>query len=558
MEYRAQGDRKQFQRDVIPELETMRKNSFTSGRVFGDISEAEMKGQAISLVKKLTDSEIENLVDKAGFDEDYAYVLKAKLKGRRQFLIKRFKIEEENRERPMPVGRERVAKALDRISNTEREKLENIGFNPRVSLLADTDYIENQQIDIIEQEGQYVVQFKINQAKLDDAKSAIIDYCRYARCEEGLIQYVDMRVDKLGQLDFLIGNAKVTALSDDAWVKVSRGEKRSSVGLVQIEIKKGEDPVKTKELIGTYIDQAFSQIFDKKEALLPPPPESTTDYMLNRRAWLWKRQPGELKDEEVQEVLATSKRAEVFPNYWTVVEEGAHLKYWDEHGPYAIFHKIFSLARLPLMIKSGGLLSSHERFRRGLLIAGESSSSDFQYGGADSVFVRTAVEQAINNGKKQKRFTSAISGSPCLIFSPEIFDRTDWYAYEGDNYGSTEPDKFNRRQTPGELFSEQKDKYYSSSNEQMFRLGIPFEHVIGISCSVDDRDEIIELLKSNGINEINNQPIEEFVVVATNELEVIEVTKKYMAGNKSKKYEEYEVTQEDMEYKRKGKRPNKL
>src|SRR3990172_2264272 len=61
-------------------------------------------------------------------------------------------------------------------------------------------------------------------------------------------------------------------------------------------------------------------------------------------------------------------------------------------------------------------------------------------------------------------------------------DRTDWYAYRTDKYGSTVPNLFNTRQSPRELFDEDANDGCSLTNEQMFRVGIPLEKIKAIVC----------------------------------------------------------------------------
>ncbi|MFZ4632026.1 MAG: hypothetical protein ACOYL8_02340 [Patescibacteria group bacterium] len=97
--FRARGGQKEYPSDQIPELKNMRDLNFPSGRVFGDITEENMRQQAEKLINALSEEDIDKIIEQSGCSEEMAETLKTGLKGRRQFLIKHFKIEsKENKE----------------------------------------------------------------------------------------------------------------------------------------------------------------------------------------------------------------------------------------------------------------------------------------------------------------------------------------------------------------------------------------------------------------------------------------------------------------------------
>ena len=163
--------------------------------------------------------------------------------------------------------------------------------------------------------------------------------------------------------------------------------------------------------------------------------------------------PASLFNKNRAEAAAGLKRREVFPGYHTMVDDSRHLDYERQHGEFAIFHNVSDSGMLPKIIKSGGLMSSHERYSRGLLVGGESTEQDFQTGGADSVFVRTVVEGSEIKRKPDEE--DLHRHDHFVIMGPELYDRTDWYAYPKDLYGCTDTLLFNRfppvsRRSPSE------------------------------------------------------------------------------------------------------------
>ena len=111
---------------------------------------------------------------------------------------------------------------------------------------------------------------------------------------------------------------------------------------------------------------------------------------------------------------------------------------------------------------------------------------------------------------KEKR---AELGGVVLILKPEIFDRTDWYSYSSDTYGSTDRSEFKKRMSPDEVFDFVANSGdYIRNNEQMFRMGIGAEYIEGVEVDAQFREEIIESLHEAGVHELNGKKIEEVIV----------------------------------------------
>jgi hypothetical protein len=159
-------------------------------------------------------------------------------------------------------------------------------------------------------------------------------------------------------------------------------------------------------------------------------------------------------------------------------------------------------------------MSTHERYRRGLPFKGLSSIKDLGTGGADSVFTRIVTEEGLRGSYNLELESKNAGYNVVFIFEPDILDRTDWYSYSRDFYGSTKKDDFEERLSPKDLIEEQK-KYWTSINEQMFRTGITMEKVKAIACASEyEVVRVLKILQNAGISEINGRRIEQMVVMA--------------------------------------------
>lgn len=91
--FRARGGQKKYPPDVMPELQNMVNPDYPSGKIFDDITEKEMRQQAELLINNLSEADIDTIVQESGCAEELAETLRIGLKGRRQFLMKRFDIQ---------------------------------------------------------------------------------------------------------------------------------------------------------------------------------------------------------------------------------------------------------------------------------------------------------------------------------------------------------------------------------------------------------------------------------------------------------------------------------
>lgn len=162
------------------------------------------------------------------------------------------------------------------------------------------------------------------------------------------------------------------------------------------------------------------------------------------------------------------------------------------------------------IIESGEMMCSTQRLKRGIFGSGASVSSDIQTGGAENIFTRIAMKGQV--GKKE--YSSSFAGGGArFLFDNSVLNRTDWYAFTGDEFGTTVANTFNGRLGAAAHFDELNSSYYSA-NECMFRKSLNLSDLTAIRCDTDSlRADIIDELHKRGIYEINGIKVEDFIKV---------------------------------------------
>ncbi len=207
--------------------------------------------------------------------------------------------------------------------------------------------------------------------------------------------------------------------------------------------------------------------------------------------------------------LAKMKATEVFDGYSTYVNEAIGESY-KKAGLRYVWSGITDAEDVVKIVNSPGLSSNNNRFIQGMKRAGASPIRDFETGGSDNVFTRLGVDGTT------AKFDDCYRGSTYrILIDPKEMQRTDWYAYTTDSFGTVEESRMAARTAPIDFIKQMK-KNYSDGNEIMFRKGIAKESFIGISCETDRlRATLLQEFKKAGITEVNGTPIEKFVKVST-------------------------------------------
>jgi len=211
-----------------------------------------------------------------------------------------------------------------------------------------------------------------------------------------------------------------------------------------------------------------------------------------------KRNPG------MRKALKDMEKREVFPGHQAFYSE-AQAKEAQKGGVKFLYHEATDPAAVGHVFGGDGLMSSVNRFDRGVFTTGMSTSSDFRTGGASGVFVRASAQA--NPGGKRGFYNY---GPVRFIIDPKQLGRTDWWAYNSDSFGQTGRQSLGGRSYVKDVGGPK--QYNGRSNEIMFEQGIPKEAIKGVYVrGTTTRRKVLADLKARGIKEINGTPIEKFV-----------------------------------------------
>ena len=410
-------------------------------------------------------------------------------------------------------------------SATEKERSKEYLIRERHEIICDRDHIENQRVDVVENLENQTLEYRF---KLREPLAEISELGQKLRTESrekdgvaelqsgtsvrlGEITYRDLETKREFRLcDALVfeRNGVKVSLADstarelgDGVISRKRNTSnlvRAAIGLVQMEVPKAIDETAAKQIM----DEIFRQDLGVEDALDEVSEAAERDYKIARYKWQYKLD--ELSPDQIGRAEKLTRK-EVFPGYSTFVESGKHNEYLAKYGEdVRAVHMLNSMSVDSVYrVLTTGLMSTTERFSRGVVKNGISSVLDIDSGGADNVFTR--IMNAEQRGKIQNH---------AVVLKPEIFDRTDWYAYNVDSYGSTNEAHFAGRLAPEEIFQRTMGdlKHYSADNEQMFRTGIGVDYIEAIEVDELDRDELLEGLHEEGLFEVNGRPIEEVIV----------------------------------------------
>ena len=410
-------------------------------------------------------------------------------------------------------------------SDTEKEHSQEYLIRERHEIICDRDHIENQRVDVVENLENQTLEYRF---KLREPLAEISQLGQKLRTEsrekDGVAELQSGTSVRLGEITYHDLESKREFRLCDALVFEKNGVKvsladatarelgdgvisrkrntsnlvRAAIGLVQMEVPKAMDEATAQQTMG----EIFRQDLGVEDALGEVSEMAERDYKIARLKWQYK-----LDDLDAEQLERAEKltRREVFPGYSTFVESGKHNEYLAKYGEdVRAVHMLNSMSVDSVYrVLTTGLMSTTERFSRGVVKNGISSVLDIDSGGADNVFTR--IMNAEQRGKIQNH---------AVVLKPEIFDRTDWYAYNVDSYGSTNEAHFAGRLAPEEIFQRTMGdlKHYSADNEQMFRTGIGVDYIEAIEVDELDRDELLEGLHEKGLFEVNGRPIEEVIV----------------------------------------------
>lgn len=458
-------------------------------------------------------------------DDNYLKLMQA-LKGVEFLGEKKTKDEEKRVESVSDFDLEGILGRKEKlVSDTEKEHSLEYLIRERHEIICDRDHIENQRVDVVENLENQTLEYRF---KLREPLKEISELGQKLRTEsrekDGVVELKSGTSVCLGEITYHdLGSKREFRLCDALvfeknGIKVSLADStarelgdgvisrkrntsnlvRAAIGLVQMEVPKTMNDTAAQQTM----DEIFRQDLGIEDALDEVSEMAERDYKMARLKWQYKLDELSLEQLERAEKLT---RREVFPGYSTFVESGKHNEYLAKYGEdVRAVHMLNSMSVDSVYrVLTTGLMSTTERFSRGVVKNGISSVLDIDSGGADNVFTR------IMNAEQRSKIQNH-----AVVLKPEIFDRTDWYAYNVDSYGSTNEAHFAGRLAPEEIFRRTMGNldHYSADNEQMFRTGIGVDYIEAIEVDELDRDELLEGLYQKGLFEVNGRPIEEVIV----------------------------------------------
>lgn len=409
------------------------------------------------------------------------------------------------------------------------ENLNLVGKSPYgTAARKDGPKIEGQVVNIrrIEDNGRtgFQLTFKVTQDYHKDVERAL----NTLGASHGSYVFSGGRIDRKRGV-YQMGGERRTVTS--AWVYADGNRQiffagpasdRALLGQVEIRIYETDGVKAAKKL-----QETLKQL-NLADVLIDPTPEEDRLLRLSRLAWqhapredinipVKERTPG-VMEEILRKNGVDPSRAdklverEVWPGYKTFVEEGMSREYKKAGAEY-LFSGVGDDPAKVLKIfaeESPGLMSTMQRFHNGIFTGGASQSADISSGGADSAFVRLVTKNAVG----KYHFSDHFKGYGYrLIFDVKELERTDWYAYGHDAFGTTMESDFRKRLGAME-FVTKLNSDYRISNEIMFRRGIRKESIIGITCDTSSQKQaLMDRFMQAGIKEINGKPLDRFIKV---------------------------------------------
>jgi len=416
-----------------------------------------------------------------------------------------------------------------------------------VVMPSDGDGIENQAIRVTKIVGfrndvYHEVDFKVTEHNHDQVGRAIKQTARDAAkdkenyADEGEYSYRRRKVTNGVLMDSDDKDVKIREVASDAgdrfktWktrvplpdgghYEVELGREGANRNKVRIRVP-GGDPVKTEEAIRDFGHKTGIGITSppsdadrelmaraKIAAKINPKKWVTDDIGLSppkNRADIEARADKILKGKyEAMAKAAVEK--EVYPGHRVLVSQPMADMLKTEGKIKGVYHDTGAPgdALAAMLAPDGtGLMSSEERFRRGVFITGKSTGRDFETGGADGVFTRVAkTDTAMETSRGRYR----------ILVDSDQLGRTDWWAFDHDNFGRAEASDARSRWSLDKMT---KDEHVSGDNEVMFPKGVPPSAIRGVVAQSEDaRNDLLAGFKKRNLTEINGIPVEDFVKV---------------------------------------------
>ncbi len=403
-----------------------------------------------------------------------------------------------------------------------------------VGVLMDEDYIENFGVSFTQEKvgarQEVVVRFKVTEHRGDEVRKRLevagarptdYGYKRKASLETQPLEYASTTIERRPD-----GAKAITAQKNGVHVTMLKSQDIGGA-----ELAAAHNVVEMRFAMPANDGDIFAKAKEGFETLgigtAKPKGQSLEAY---RRAKIMAyadpdsaRELRALKDRSPAAVQQVWEKSVKRNPHLAAIEAGAELreiapgqhalyspelsKQLEEAGVRWLSHttdKGADIVQLMLQRPEDGLLSSRERYQRGLFFEGQSTDRDFVTGGADSGFLRLVTSDPADVGGLYARWTFQVD--------PSEAGRLDAYFTNEDNFGKATA--HHKRETVSEMAALAREGRLQGDNELMLQKQVPrssFRRLVAREAS--DRKQLIELLSKQGVNEINGVPLEEFVVL---------------------------------------------
>lgn len=415
-------------------------------------------------------------------------------------------------------GQDREVKPSELIRTLKNQNIEGIGemlVCPRAEIICGHNNIEGQRIDVLNHVDRGITELRFKLRTQTKEVEAILSNVvgEPKSYEIGGAVTTSRAILEKGEITFQsISSKEKCALCEAVTFKKQHDVRvyianpvslygkivRTALGLISVEIPNMVD----QNSIGRILNEIMEKDLGIPNAFSDMSEEMEREYKNARYKWQHVIL-GELTPEQKRRA-EDLKRIEVFPGYTTFIENGVHEEYLRMcSAGVRAFHQLHSEDPETIYsILTLGMMSTIERYTRGMITDGLSSHADINSGGGDGVFTRINYKDRIG-----------VKKGALIVFKPDIFDRTDWYCYSRDAYGTTEEDLFVTRRSPESFFSDPSHSlYFPPTNEQVFRCGIGANYIEEIQVSPFVYEEIITKLKLMGLEGVGGKPIEKIII----------------------------------------------
>lgn len=224
------------------------------------------------------------------------------------------------------------------------------------------------------------------------------------------------------------------------------------------------------------------------------------------------------------EDLASIEEQEVLPGYSTHVMKGRWKKLAKGKLKF-LEHGIEGVDNLMSVLQTG-LLGIHERNLHGITHTGASYESDVGSGSGDGVLVQPVCESGLGGPVTSQGWSKLYQA----IIAPDVMDRLDTYTHPSDHFGACKrgDHRWEGRKPDDQQFASLAG-HHSSGAETSFRRGVPVGKILRITVrNASTRNDLIKTAKKRGIQEVNGVPIDDFIVVAGDDVPMKDIYEKYV------------------------------